>query len=172
MMTRIAALLPLALISGCFSLARVKKIEKIVWDDGKTSHVEIWHRLGANPIPPWFVLADVAATPLMAISESVFAWRALHNSGVRIAGGPAGYVASLLPVLTCAAVGNHPSRLIDFDQPLPADSRREFEQLDGSDALTWLADRSTPSRRKVLRAWAVSADPVIAVEPITKPDLP
>ncbi len=135
------ALLAAALLPSCTSLLRERAWQSVAWDDGDAARVEVWLRqVGDGSGQPWRFALDVAATPLVAIAETVFAIRAWRSDKLAIAGGPLGYLASLLPGITCAPLNQRGKglRLLD-GLHLPASERAALAACDGRAGVAWLA---------------------------------
>ncbi len=137
---RVAAIVGIAVLPACTSVWTSRHYQKVAWADGDGSRIEVWLRQGTMPVPYWVVALDVLVTPVMVLGElsfAVAAWRREEND---IEGGAFGFVASLLPTVTCVPLDNKNSVWFPLSEPLelPASARAELEALGGIAGCEWL----------------------------------
>lgn len=140
-----ATLLALLVLSfaSCASLWQQRDEQAVVWDDGDPAKVEIWLRQGSTMLgQPWLFAMDVAATPILIVNETIFAGAAWGSENARVAGGPIGYLVSLLPGITCMPLDAHPSVWLHSSEPLrlSANERERLASLGPRAAVQWLAE--------------------------------
>jgi hypothetical protein len=130
------------LLPSCTSLMLGRDHQEVSWSDGDQSRVEVWLRQGTTSCgqPAIFVL-DTLATPALLFAEVTFAIAAASRSDLAIEGGPAGFLASLLPGFTCVPIDAKPTVRLRLDAPLflPASSRDELAGLTSGAGVEWLA---------------------------------
>lgn len=155
------ALLSALALPACASVLEQRDYQAVVWDDGDPARIEVWIRQGTTwSGQPWYFVLDVACTPLIWLAETTFAVQAWRKDDRRIAGGPLGYLASLLPGITCSPLYQRSRGLYLMDAlHLPADERRRLASLDGKAGVAWLAGcyeaspTDGPERAARIREW-------------------
>ena len=82
-------------------------------------------------------------TPVTWVAEVQFACFALATDDARIAGGPLGFVGSLLPGITCVPLDAKPRVWLHLSDALRlrAEARTELARLGEDEAVEWLARR-------------------------------
>lgn len=144
MSIRALAVLLFAGLTGCTSLWTQRDHQAVQWSDGDTSRIEVWLGQGtADYGQPWLTISDVLFTPVIWIAEVQFACFALAKDDARIAGGPLGFVGSLLPCITCVPLDAKPRVWLHLSDALRlrAEDRAELAQLEEAAAVEWLAAR-------------------------------
>ncbi|MBK9387573.1 MAG: hypothetical protein IPN34_22390 [Planctomycetes bacterium] len=168
-----AAIGLLLFLSSCTSLWQQRDEQAVVWEDGDPAKIEVWLSQGSSMLgQPWFFLIDVVATPVLVVNETFFACGALGREDARIAAGPFGYLASLLPGITCMPLDAHPSVWLRLSEPLrlPAAERERLSKLGPCGGVRWLAEhyaRQVPRgavAAEFVRDWVVSVRLVRACE--------
>src|SRR5262249_43929219 len=94
---------------GCVSLAEARYHQAVEWDDGGKEQMAVW--LGGGNMPggqPWLFLTELVATPVLVPVETYVALEYFMSEDARVAWGPLGWLASLLPGFTCMPVEEHP----------------------------------------------------------------
>ena len=132
----------LIMCSGCVSMWQQRDHQDVVWSDGGQETVEVWLGQGSTMVgQPFTLLLDVLVTPVMWFAESSFALAAMSADDRAIAGGPFGYLLSLLPVFTCVPLDAHPSAWLHLREsmPLPAAEREVLRGLGDAGGVAWLA---------------------------------
>jgi hypothetical protein len=161
------------LLASCTSLWQQRDEQAVVWEDGDPAEIEVWLSQGSTMLgQPWVFLFDVALTPVLVLNESFFACGALSRDEARIAGGPLGYLASLLPGITCMPLDAHPSVWLRLSEPLrlPASERERLSKLGPCGGVRWLAehyerqDSRGPIAAELVYAWVSSVRLVPASE--------
>jgi hypothetical protein len=153
------------LLASCTSLWQQRDEQAVVWEDGDPAEIEVWLSQGSTMLgQPWVFLFDVALTPVLVLNESFFACGALSRDEARIAGGPLGYLASLLPGITCMPLDAHPSVWLRLDEPLrlPPSERERLAKLGPCGGVHWLAehyarqDTRGEMAGELVRVWVAS----------------
>lgn len=137
---RAAVIVGIAVLPACTSVWTSRHYQQVAWADGDGSRVEVWLRQGTMPMPYWVVALDVMATPVMLVAELNFAVAAWRSEQHDIEGGAFGFVASLLPTVTCVPLDNKNSVRFPLSEPLalPASARAELAALGGIAGSEWL----------------------------------
>jgi len=118
--------------------------QAVVWDDGGAETVAVWLRGGSlERGQPWLFLGELVATPLLIPIETCLAVTCAFSDDARIAWGPLGYVASLLPGFTCMPVQEHPGVWLHLGNPLPlpASERERLRHASTSESVEWLVEQ-------------------------------
>lgn len=157
--------LPLAMLlatSGCMSLWQQRTHQAVAWEDGDPARIEVWLRQGTTWLgQPLFFLLDTLATPVLWIGESAIAIAAWDDPDAAIAGGPFGYLVSLLPGFTCVPIDSHPSSFLRLGDALRLSvaERERLARLGDGEGVEWLAahyaalDERRPERAEMVRYW-------------------
>lgn len=133
--------LTLPLTTGCYSLAEQRHEHAVTWSDGVTTPLEVWIVQGSGGHPLMLPL-DLIATPVIMCFETYLALNAAQHEDHRIRWGPVGWLASLLPVVTCMGMDNHLSVHVPPDAlPLPAEDHARLAKLSAAESVAWLAER-------------------------------
>lgn len=161
----IALTLVATLASSCTSLWQQRDEQAVIWEDGDPARIEVWLSQGSLVLgQPWLFLLDVVATPVLVVNETFFALAASDREDARIAGGPFGYLASLLPGITCMPLDARPSVWLRLNEPLrlPRSERERLSKLGPCGGVHWLAehyerqDARGAIAAEQVRAWVAS----------------
>lgn len=171
---RAAAVLLVLSLVGCVSLLQQRDYQLVQWQDGDSSRIEVWTAQGTSwHGQPWYFVLETIGTPVVWLAETALAISAWRKPDVAIAGGPLGYLLSLLPGFTCMPLDlrSRGLRLQDALH-LPPDARLELDRLDSGQGVEWLARQFEAlggdglDTARSVRDWVVS---VRLVPPATDP---
>ena len=103
--------------------------------------------------PPWMFLAELVATPVLVPIETYVALEYFMSDDARVAWGPLGWLASLLPGFTCMPVEEHPDLFLHLRDTLhlAAAERERLRRASASASVEWLVEqyaRSWPGEPK------------------------
>ncbi|MCB9885267.1 MAG: hypothetical protein H6838_07230 [Planctomycetes bacterium] len=144
MRTKALLWLLLSGLAGCTSLWTQRDHQAVAWSDGDEARIDVWLRQGSSDVGvPWLTLADVVATPVIWVAEVQFGVFAALSDDARIEWGPLGFLASLLPCITCVPLDNKPYAWLHLSSALhlgPED-RAELAGLGEGAGVEWLAAR-------------------------------
>src|SRR5262245_28565734 len=131
---------------GCVSLAEARYHQAVEWDDGGKEQIAVW--LGGGSMPggqPWLFLTELVATPVLVPFETYVALDYAASDDARVAWGPLGWLASLLPGFTCMPLEEHPDlflRLRDTLHP-SAGERERLRCASAGASVEWLVEQYT-----------------------------
>jgi hypothetical protein len=154
---RVLAFAALLSTGGCVSLAEARDHQAVEWDDGGKDQVAVWLSGGSlYGGQPWAFLTELVATPVLIPFETYIALEFAASDDARVAWGPLGWLASLLPGFTCMPMEEHPDYWLHLRDPLhlPAAERERLRRASAGGSVEWLIEqyeRSWPGDPKLAR---------------------